>query len=112
MKSGSSFASSPGRFGPGNVLVAAQVSISLLLLVGAALFLRTLAKLKNLDLGFRSDHVLLVALDPGLSQYDSTRSAAFYADLLTRVQNLPGVRSADSPLLGGAWFDGLGGRTR
>lgn len=110
IKSGSSFASSPGRFGPGNILVAAQVAISLLLLVGAALFLRTLANLKNLDLGFRGDHVLLVALDPGLSQYDATRSTAFYADLLARVQLLPGVRYAsiaDSPLLGGAWFDGL-----
>jgi predicted permease len=96
--------------GPGNILVGAQVAISLLLLVGAALFLRTLANLKGQDLGFRGDHVLLAELDPGLSQYDATRSTDFYADLLARVQLLPGVRSAsiaDSPLLGGAWFDGL-----
>ncbi len=98
------------RIGARNILVAGQVAISLLLVVGAGLFLRTLANLKNLDAGFRGDNVLLISFNPGLSRYSAERTRSFYDQLLERVQNLPGVVSAsvaDQPLLGGAAYLGV-----
>jgi predicted permease len=93
-----------------NFLVTGQVAISLFLLIGAGLFIRTLMNLRNLDMGFHGDHVLLVSLDPGLNRYDAERSESFYAEFLGSVRAMPGVESAsiaDQPLLGGAMFDGL-----
>jgi predicted permease len=94
----------------GDFLVAGQVAVSLLLLIGAGLFIRTLGNLRNLDMGFRADDVLLVSLNPGLSRYTPERTRSFYAQLLDSVTALPGVRSAslaDRPLLSGAYIDGL-----
>jgi hypothetical protein len=76
------------------LLVSGQVGISLLLLIGVGLFIRTLGNLRAMDTGFRGDHVLLATLNPGLSRYARERSDAFYADLLQHVSALPGVRSA------------------
>ena len=108
---GEQLAAAPGRrWELRRLLVAGQVGISLSLLIGAGLFIRTLANLKNLNTGFQSHNVLLVSLNPGLSGYGSERIRSFYDQLLERVQALPGVRSAsvaDSPLLGNRWFDGL-----
>jgi predicted permease len=108
---GELLAATPGRWWElRRLLVAGQVAISLSLLIGAGLFIRTLANLKNLDMGFQSRNVLLVSLNPGLSGYGPERLRSFYDQLLERVQALPTVRSAsiaDSPLLGNRWFDGL-----
>jgi predicted permease len=108
---GEQLAATPGRrWELRKLLVAGQVAISLALLIGAGLFLRTLANLKNMDMGFEPHNVLLVSLNPGLSGYSPERIGSFYNELLERVQALPGVRSAsvaDSPLLGNRWFDGL-----
>src|SRR5579862_2879351 len=82
------------RFGIRNLLVAGQVAISLLLVVGAGLFLRTLANLKNLETGFNGDNVLLVSLNPGLSRYNAERTRGFYDQLLERAQKLPDVVAA------------------
>jgi predicted permease len=98
------------RLDPRNLLVAGQVGLSLLLILGAGLFLRTLVNLKNLDNGFRGDNVLLVSLNPGLSRYTPQRTHSFYDQLLERVQELPGVISAsvaDQPLLAGAYYLGV-----
>ena len=100
----------------GRVLVAGQVALSLVLLGGAGLFLRTLQNLLSMDAGFHADRVLLVSLNPGLSRYSPERTRTFYGDLLDRVAALPGVRSvslADRPLLSGSSIDGLSveGRT-
>jgi predicted permease len=78
----------------GKSLVAAQVALSLVLLSAAGLFVRHLANLKNLDLGFRRDHVLLATLDAGRSGYDGWRLSRAYQDLLGRLEAIPGVRSA------------------
>src|SRR5262249_29326338 len=97
------------RFELRNILVVAQVSLSLLLLVGAGLFVRTLQNLKGMDLGFRADKVLLLSVNPGLNGYKQDQASNFYAQLLERVKTLPGVQSAsmaDMPLLGGAWITG------
>jgi putative ABC transport system permease protein len=90
--------------------VAAQVAISLLLVLGAGLFLRTLANLKGLDPGFRGGNVLLVSLHPGLSRYSPERTRHFFDQLLERVEALPGVVSAsvaDNALLAGAAYLGV-----
>ena len=79
-------------FGKG--LVAAQVALSIFLVTGTAVFLAHLSRLRNFELGFRSDHVLLLTLDPDHSSYKSKPLAAPYQRLLERLQSTPGVRSA------------------
>jgi predicted permease len=79
-------------FGKG--LVAAQVALSIFLVTAAAVFLNHLARLRNFGLGFRSDHVLLVTLDPSRSGYKPEQLAAPYQELLARMETIPQVRSA------------------
>jgi putative ABC transport system permease protein len=64
------------------------------LLSSAALFIVNLTNLEHIDLGFRRDHVLLVSLDPSSSGYNGERLSRAYQDLLTRLERIPGVRSA------------------
>jgi len=102
-------ASVASRFELRKILVVAQVALSLLLLIGAGLFVRTLQNLKGIDLGFRADKVLLLSMNPSLNGYKPEQARNFYAQLLERVKNLPGVQQAsfaDMPLLGGAWITG------
>jgi predicted permease len=79
-------------FGKG--LVAAQVALSIFLATAATVFLNHVARLRNFDLGFRSDHVLLVKLDPDHSGYKPEQLAAPYQELLARMEAIPQVRSA------------------
>ncbi len=78
----------------GKSLVAAQVALSIFLVTSAAVFLNHLARLRNFDLGFRSDHVLQVTLDPSRGGYKTEQLAAPYQELLSRFQTIPQVRSA------------------
>jgi putative ABC transport system permease protein len=78
----------------GKSLVVAQVALSVVLLSAAGLFVRHLLSLEHLDLGFRRDHVLLVALDPAHSGYTRERLYRPYQELLERLKAIPGVRSA------------------
>jgi putative ABC transport system permease protein len=78
----------------GKSLVAAQVALSIFLVTAAAVFLNHLTRLRNFDLGFRSDHVLQVTLDPSRSGYKTEQLAAPYRELLARLQTIPKVRSA------------------
>jgi predicted permease len=108
LKPGTSFTSSGRRLGW--LLVPGQVALSLLLLFGAGLFLRTLANLRTMDPGFRGDHVLVATTNPGLSQYSEERITAFYGELVDRVSALPGVSAAaiaDAPLLSSIYLDSL-----
>ncbi len=75
-------------------LVAAQVALSLLLLVGAGLFLRTLSNLENQNLGFEENNVLLFTLDGRNDGYSGARLAVLYGQILQKIQTVPGVRSA------------------
>lgn len=75
-------------------LVAAQVAVSVLLVSTAALFLGHVSRLRNLDLGFRSDHVLLMAIDTTRSGYQRAQLAAPFEQLMSRLENIAGVRSA------------------
>jgi predicted permease len=76
------------------MLLVAQVAISLVLLVGAGLFLRTLTNLRHVDVGFNPQNLLLFRVNPGLNRYDEKRMAALYRDLLDRMKTVPGVRGA------------------
>jgi predicted permease len=81
------------RFIP-KFLVAAQVTLSLVLLVGAGLFLRTLTNLERQDLGFENHKLLLAQLLPEAAGYTPQQLSGLYEKILDRVEALPGVRSA------------------
>jgi predicted permease len=76
------------------LLAAAQVSLSLLLLIGAGLFVRSLVNLKNLNPGFEVNHLLSFAVDPTLSGYKTEQAKQFYKQLNAGLAVLPGVRAA------------------
>jgi putative ABC transport system permease protein len=77
-----------------NILVVCQIAVSLVLLIIAGLFLRSLDKAQNLDLGFNPDKLLNVSMDTQLIGYDEPRGKAFYKELESRIRALPGVESA------------------
>ena len=83
-----------GRTRLRNGLVVAQVALSVLLLVAAGLFLRTLQKLQSTDLGFDPRGVQVTSLELFTSGYDRERGSAFYRELLERAHSLPGVEQA------------------
>jgi len=76
-----------------DALVMAQVGVSLVLLTGAGLFVRTLQKAGAVDIGFETQHLLLVAPNLELAGYTNARSRAFYRDLAEGIAALPGVQS-------------------
>jgi predicted permease len=89
-------------------LVAAQVTLSLLLLIGAGLFIRSLRNLRDLDPGFRTANLLEFAIDPTLNGYPQERSLDFYRQLREGLDAMPGVESASfavMPVLGGGEWD-------
>ena len=83
----------PGR-AIARMLVAVQVGLSLMLLVGAGLFLRTLRNLEKENLGFESSKLLLVQFIPEAAGYLPPQLSNLYDNILQRVDALPGVRSA------------------
>ena len=85
------------RFGLANGLVIFQVAASLVLLIGAGLFLRTLQKLAGQDPGFDEDHVVLARIDPQRAGYTPEQTPALYRALIERLEALPG--SALRPFL-------------
>jgi predicted permease len=92
------------RIGLASALIVSQVALSLVLLIGAGLFARSLLKLEHEDLGFNRENVLLVDIDPRLAGYKPKELSALYRQLLDRLGVLPGVRSTSiatySPLSG------------
>jgi predicted permease len=85
---------SSGRVRLQSSLVIAQVAISLVVLISAGLFLRSLGNTLAVDPGFALREGLVLPVDLGFSQYDEVRGRAFYRQLADRVNSLPGVRSA------------------
>ena len=85
-------------------LVTAQMAISLLLLICAGLFTRTLANLSNIDLGLKVDHLLTFSLSPKLNKYTDQSAAQLYEQLTERLAAIPGTRlvsSATTPAVAG-----------
>jgi predicted permease len=88
-------------------LVVLQVAMSLVLLVGAGLFLRTLENLKRVDVGFDSRNLLMFNMNPRVSGYDVARSSRLFGQVLERMATVPGVTSAAltrAPLLSATTF--------
>lgn len=83
-----------GGSGLRKTLVTAQVALSLLLLIGAGLFARSLQNLRGLDSGMKLDNTIAFDVDPTLAGYKGQRALVFYQQLLDRLRSLPGVRSA------------------
>ena len=69
----------------GKSLLVVQVAVSLMLLVGAGLFLRTLHNLRQVDVGFNPQNLLLFRINPTLNRYDEKRQIAMYTQLLERI---------------------------
>jgi predicted permease len=99
------------RFDLRRGLVVAQVAMSLLLLIGAGLFVRSLQNLRSLDPGFVRERVLLVNVNPQQSGYKGQRLRDFYERLLARVRTMNGVHVASlaaiTPLSGSRWNGGI-----
>ncbi len=79
-----------------STLVVVQVAGSLLLLIIAGLFTRSLAQAQRVDLGFKPDHVLNLIMDPNEIGYNQAQTRDFYKNLLQRVRALPGIVSAST----------------
>lgn len=77
-----------------NMLVVAQVALSLILLVGAGLFLRSLKNARSIDPGFDTENALAVSLDLQVHGYSEAQGLSFYRQLVQRAETLPGVESA------------------
>ncbi len=82
------------RFTLRDLLVVAQVALSLVLLISAGLFLRSLRNAQGIDPGFEPRHVMTMPLNINLLRYTKTQGQDFYRQVLERVQALPGVQSA------------------
>jgi len=76
------------------LLVVTQVALSVVLITGAGLFVRTLQNLWSVNLGYERDNVLMFSVDAKLAGYTPDRAAAVYREILQRLQALPDVRSA------------------
>jgi len=85
---------SQAGFSLGKVLVAGQVALSLVLLIGAGLMLKTFAKLATVDTGFDKNRVLLIRVDPRYASVPLDRRLLLYQELQQRLAAVPGVRSA------------------
>ncbi|HST19637.1 MAG TPA: ABC transporter permease [Blastocatellia bacterium] len=86
-------------------LIVAQVAISLLLLFGAGLLLRSLFNLQKVDTGFNQQNLLLFGADPGLIGYKGDRLIGLYNQMAERIEAVPGVRGVTFsrvPLLSGS----------
>ena len=76
-----------------SAFIVVQIALSLILLVGAGLFIRTFREALAVDLGYRVDRMLLAEVSPG-DKYSPQATVAFYRDLLDRLNALPGVTGA------------------
>jgi predicted permease len=74
-------------------LVVAQVSLSVLLLIGAGLLVRTVRNLRHVETGFNSQNLLLFDVEPGLIGYEEERLAALYDQMFARLEAVPGVQA-------------------
>jgi predicted permease len=95
------------RFNLRNALVIAQVALTLILLVGAGLFLATMNHLLHVDAGFDTHNVLIANVNVLPAAVSKERRRALYADMLDGVRQLPGVAAASSsfitPISHSAW---------
>jgi putative ABC transport system permease protein len=95
------------RFGLRRALVVTQVALSLVLVVGALLFVRSLRNLMTIDAGFRQDGLLVVNLDLRKAGFPVERRTALYDEITSRLRSLPGVAAGAQafivPVSGSGW---------
>jgi predicted permease len=111
LKEGSRGTSSHGKRNLRSVLTAAEVSLALVAMIGAGLFIKSFRNVTRIDPGFDYEHVLLVALTPSEPGHKSNQMEEFYRRVKERVKSLPSVRSVSYAelvplgLKGGSWED-------
>src|SRR5581483_6893926 len=107
LKEGGRTTAGAGRERMRKGLLVAEVSLSLVLLVGAGLMLRTVYHLTHVDPGFATEKLLTMQFNLPRAVYDEPRRQAFYNESLTRLEALPGVRAAaltlSLPIDGSNW---------
>ena len=89
----------------GRVLVVSQIALSLVLVVTAGVFVRTLRTLLDIDPGYEREHVVMARLDARAARYEPAQLPALYERLLGAATSIPGVRSASlsiNPIAGGS----------
>ncbi|MGD0295804.1 MAG: ABC transporter permease [Bryobacteraceae bacterium] len=90
-------------------LVVTQVALSLVLLIAAGLFTRSLYNVKNIDVGMRTDHLIQFTIQPSLNGYSQTRMLALFERLHDDISKFPGVHAvsmAEEPVLAGDMLAG------
>lgn len=111
LKDGRSLSSTSSRGPLAKVLVVSQVALSLVLLVGAGLFVRSLLNLANVDTGFNKENVLRLRVDPSSAGYvEDTRLFNLYQQIEQRVSALPGVRAVSFSIFAfneGTWNNSI-----
>ncbi|MDE3197330.1 MAG: ABC transporter permease [Acidobacteriota bacterium] len=98
----------PARFSLSRALIVSQIAISLLLVMAAGLFVRTLMNLHSVDLGFNRENILLFSLNARQAGYKDRALGRFYAGLTDRLAAIPGVTNAGLstfPLAANYWDD-------
>jgi predicted permease len=107
-------AASAARISLRRMLVGIQIALSLLLLFGSGLFVRTLRNLESLGPGFPTDHLLAFRIDPSLNGYSDQETKSFFERLNLNLQTMPGVRSVGfstmALLKGYAWQNAVLGK--
>src|SRR6185295_18018740 len=86
----------------GKVLVVVQVALSLTLLVGAVLFLKTFHNLLRVDTGFERERIITARFDPRLAQVTEAQLPALYGRLLDETRRIPGAQGASLAMAGAA----------
>lgn len=98
-------------FGVGQALIIGQMALSLVLLAGAGLFARSLANLTRQQFGFAREHVLVAGVAPGFARYQYHQLGSLYQRLYSRLNSVPGVRSAAfslyAPFTSCCWSSGV-----
>jgi predicted permease len=89
----------PGRVSFTNALIVAQVALSLVLLIGAGLFLRSLHNLRSVDPGFDPSQLIVVTIEPQHNLYSAAASLRYFDALVERAKRLPGVTGASPALI-------------
>jgi predicted permease len=112
LKDGARGSSATGTRRLSNAFVVIQFALSLVLLAGAGLLIKSFAKLLTVDPGFRAEHVLVARMQAPWPRYGTdTVVRAFYDRVLERTMAIPGVRAVglanQVPLMGGDWQDNI-----
>jgi predicted permease len=93
-EAGRTLGRSRGAVSLGNALLVGQVAFSFLLLVTAALFLRSMGRAYKIDPGFQTTHIAVFSTNAGQAGYSHAQTREFYSDVRERVSRMPGIASA------------------